>query len=110
MEELIDESKGTVILKAVIDGKIVGSIRYFIENNSCHIGRVIVHKNYQNRGIGTQLLNEVYEQNNNVKRFELFTGSRDEKNLYLYKKHGFKEFKSINTGEDYSLIYLEKTV
>lgn len=110
LEELKDEYKSMDIIKAVADDRIIGSIRYNRNDGSCYIGRIIVHPQYQNMGVGTKLINSVYEYNNDIKRFELFTGSRDDKNLYLYKKHGFREFKSIKAGKDYSLIYLEKTI
>jgi len=39
---------------------------------------------------------------NTVKRYELFTGSRDKRNLYLYKKLGYKSFKpeKLNHGHE----------
>lgn len=54
------------------DGKIIGSVRAFEKGETCYIGRLIVHADYQNQGFGTKLLNRI-ENIFNSKRFELFT-------------------------------------
>ena len=78
-----------VFLKASVGGRIVGSVRAHVREGTCFVGRLIVHPDFQNRGIGTGLLNELErivltrEAFWDAERFELFTGSRSEKNLYL---------------------------
>ncbi|CAG1002513.1 hypothetical protein METP2_03391 [Methanosarcinales archaeon] len=89
------------------DGKIIGSVRAFEKGETCYIGRLIVHADYQNQGFGTKLLNRI-ENIFNSKRFELFTGHRSEKNLYLYQKLGYKIFKSEKITDSLSFIYLKK--
>ena len=49
----IDFSKG-MILKGVIGNTIVGSVRAYKTNNTCHIERLVVLPEYQNRGIGKE--------------------------------------------------------
>ncbi len=44
------------------------------------------------------------------KRYELFTGHKSNRNLHLYHKIGYKEFKRIPIHEDLTMIYLEKYV
>jgi ribosomal protein S18 acetylase RimI-like enzyme len=48
-----------LVLKAVDDGLIVGSVRAHQEGDTCYIGRLIVHPDRQGRGLGTALLSEV---------------------------------------------------
>lgn len=43
-----------------------------------------------------------------VNRYEFFTGFRDEKNLYFYDKLGYKQFKQVKYGDDFSMVHLEK--
>lgn len=43
-------------------------------------------------------------------RYELFTGQKSVKNLYLYKKLGYKVFKEEKISEKLALVYLEKKV
>ena len=98
-----------VILKLINEGnnQIVGSVRAHEENNRVYIGKLIVHPNFQNRGFGTKLLNtiETYFEN---KTFELFTSSKSEKNLSLYKKNGYKEYKREKAGNNFEFVFLEK--
>ena len=108
INDLEKEFGDCVILKAVEQSKIVGSIRAFEKNRTCFIGRVIVHPDYQNKGIGKKLKSEIELVFNNVNRFELFTGFLDEKNLYFYNKLGYKQYNQVKINDDFSMIYLEK--
>jgi ribosomal protein S18 acetylase RimI-like enzyme len=74
---------------------IIGSVRAYTKNDTCYINRLIVLPKYQNKGIGKALMSEIENQfKNNVARYELFTGSRDPRNLYLYSQLGYKSFKT----------------
>jgi hypothetical protein len=42
-------------------------------------------------------------------RFELFTGHKSEKNIHIYKKLGYKNFKTDKITDNLNLIYMEKT-
>jgi ribosomal protein S18 acetylase RimI-like enzyme len=108
LHEIEKENTENIVLKAVELAKIVGSIRAYEKEGTCYIGRVIVHPDYQNKGIGKKLMDEIEERFDKVSRFELFTGFRDEKNLYFYNKLGYKIFKQIKLKEDLTLVYLEK--
>jgi GNAT superfamily N-acetyltransferase len=107
LESIRSEFEDHKFLKAVVDGRIVGSIRARIHSDTCHIGRLIVHPDYQNRGIGSALLEEI-EKCQQVKRYELFTGSKSERNLYLYKKHGYREFKTEDQTDKVKIVFLQK--
>jgi len=43
-------------------------------------------------------------------RFELFTGHKSEKNLYLYQKLGYKIFKNEKITDNLSFIYFGKII
>jgi len=92
---------------AVDGGTCVGTIRAEMRGETCEIGRVVVHKDYQNRGIGKKLMAFIENQYNEVESFELFTGSKDPKNLYFYESLGYKEFKR-RAYKGYELIYFKK--
>ncbi len=108
INELEKDFGNYVLLKAIEQNKIVGSVRAFAKEGTCFIGRLIVHPNYQNQGIGKKLMAEIESIFENVSRFELFTGFRDDKNLYLYEKLGYKWFKQKKLNTDIELVYLEK--
>ena len=88
LPELELEFKEKLILKAVDDTKIVGTIRGFVRQGTCYIGRIAVHPQYQNKGLGTRLIEAIEKSFPQITRYELFTGDRDAKNLSLYQKLG----------------------
>jgi RimJ/RimL family protein N-acetyltransferase len=69
---------------------------------------LLVDPAFQNQGVGAELLRQVECHSPTVKRFELFTGFKSEKSLHLYKKLGYKEFKTGKDKDNITLIYLEK--
>lgn len=95
--------------KLKIVNQIVGSVRAYQENNTCYIGKLIVHPDFQNKGYGTMLLQAIEQQFPLCERYELYTGNKSEKNLYLYKKMGYKEFKCNKISENICLVFLEKS-
>ena len=108
LEEMKSDFKNQLFIKACVDGNIVGSVRAYIKQDTCFIGRLMVHPDFQNQGIGTQLINEIEKRFNQARRYELFTGYRSESNLYLYQKLGYRLFKTERISEQVSLLYLEK--
>ena len=102
------EYETTVILKVLLNVEIVGSIRAFVNKDTCYIGRVIVHPKFQNRGIGKQLMKEIENRFSDVKRYELFTGFLDEKNLSFYKSLGYTRYKEEKQTDSLTLVYMEK--
>jgi ribosomal protein S18 acetylase RimI-like enzyme len=108
IEDIRSEYTSNTFLKAVDMGRVVGSVRAYVNNDTCYIGRLIVHPDYQNKGIGTALMNGIEEQFQGCKRYELFTGKNSVKNIYLYEKLGYKIFKEEKLSEKLSFVYLEK--
>ena len=102
LESLTAEFKNHTILKASLANTIVGSVRAYHDDNTCYISRLVVLPEYQNRGIGKALMKEIEKQFKNiVKRYELFTGSRDQRNVYLYNQLGYKPFKTQKHNHGY---------
>ena len=107
LEDLKQEAKESIILKVVENGRIVGSVRAFEKDGTCYIGKLIVHPEYQNKGIGKKLMAAV-EKCFKVVRYELFTGHLSEKNLALYEKLGYKRFREEKINDGLEFVYLEK--
>ena len=101
-------TSGTTFLKAMVDDQIVGSVRGKQEGNTCYIGRLIVDPGFQNRRIGSQLMRAIEQVFSDCRRYELFTGHKSEKNLYLYKKLDYQAYKTQVVSEKLTLIFLEK--
>ncbi len=109
LESIELDYKKEKILKVESDGKIVGSVRGFLESNTCKIGRLIVDKAFRNKGLGKQLMNQIENEFDNANRFELFTGHKSVRNLSLYNKLRYSEFRKQWINEKLELIYLEKS-
>lgn len=95
-------------LKFCSDGRIVGSVRAYVKEGTCFIGKLIVHPECQNQGIGTKLLQEIENTFSHVTRYELFTGHKSQKNLHLYEKNGYKIFRRQKLTDDLTLVFMEK--
>jgi N-acetylglutamate synthase-like GNAT family acetyltransferase len=108
LREIEDEFREGIILKATIEDKIVGSVRAFIRDGVCIIGKLIVKPELQNRGIGKRLMKEIESVYSQAKRKELFTGHKSIKNLELYNKLGYQKYKEIEVNENLKMIYMYK--
>ena len=104
---ITDDYNNGIILKAVDNSEIIGSVRVRFYENTLHIGRLIVAPLRQNQGIGTALLLAAENLYPNA-RYELFTSNKSEKNLSLYLKNGYKEFKREPLNESVEIVFLEK--
>ena len=108
LEEITADFQRQTFLKATMDGRIVGSVRAYTWEGTCYVGRLIVHPSVQNQGIGTRLLSEIERVFDQAKRFELFTGHRSERNLYLYQKLDYRSHRSETVSDALTIVYLEK--
>lgn len=95
-------------LKAMLDGRAVGAVRGRCDEGTCYIGRLIVHPDLQGQGLGQRLLNEIEALFPEARRYELFTGHASARDLHIYEKNGYREFKREPEHERLTLVYLEK--
>ncbi len=108
LDEIQSEFADKHFLKVCTDGRIVGSVRAYAKEGTCLIGKLIVHPEYQNQGIGTKLLQKIENVFDVVNRYELFTGHKSRKNLYLYEKNGYRIFRRQQVTHDLTLVFMEK--
>ena len=108
LEEIQSEFRHQIFLKVELDDVIIGSVRTFLEGKTCYIGKLIVHPKNQNNGIGKKLLQAAEKQFPDAERYELFTGQKSKRNLYIYEKNGYQIFKNIKISEKLSMVFLEK--
>jgi ribosomal protein S18 acetylase RimI-like enzyme len=110
--ETIDETKEDfqkkTILKAVLNEKIVGSVRGYEEKGTCYVQRLMVHPDYQNRGIAKKLMLGLEEQFPTCDRFDLYTGALSTGNIRLYKSLGYEQYKIEMIRENIEFVFLEK--
>lgn len=109
MEDIQNAFHKSVILKYIgANKKIVGSVRGYLDDmNVCHVGRLLVHPDFQNQGIGKMLLLELEKYFPSSQKFSLFTGTETPNTFYLYTKVGYhtideKEFDGV------TMFFMEK--
>ena len=108
LDQMEADIRQQIVLKAVQDERIVGSVRGYLRDGTCYIGRLIVHPEQQNQGIGTRLMNEIERCFDAARRYELFTGDRSERNLRLYRKLGYSTCRTAPLAGNVTLTYLDK--
>jgi len=108
LSDIETEFETRIFLKAVQAGKIIGSVRAFLNSGTCLIGRLIVHPEYQGQGIGTQLMRRIESLCSSAERFELFTGTKSIHNIRFYQKLGYREFRQEELTPKVRLVFMEK--
>jgi ribosomal protein S18 acetylase RimI-like enzyme len=111
LAELLRDFETMTILKAVRNGRIVGSVRGRVVDGICEVGRLIVAPDCQRQGIGSALLQAIETACNcasEVAAFELFTGSLSEGNLRLYRRHGYVPERERVLSPQVTTVYLRK--
>lgn len=108
LEQVENEFGSHIFLKAVECGEIVGSVRASNINGVCTIFKLIVHPDFQNRGIGTSLIKEIEALLCGCGSFEIFTGHKSERNIYLYKKLGYEVYKTEKLSDGLIMVYMKK--
>jgi len=98
-----------VVLKAVADGAIIGSVRGREEEGTCYVGRLVVTPERQGQGLGSMLLAAIEKEFAHVGRLELFTGHKSLRNLGFYGRRGYAEFRRYRESAAVTLIFLEKS-
>jgi ribosomal protein S18 acetylase RimI-like enzyme len=109
LAEMRQDIARQLVLMATLGGRVVGSVRGHEREGTCHIGRLIVDPSCQNRGIGRRLMAAIEERFRGVRRYELFTGHRSERNLALYRKLGYVAFRTETASDSLCIVCLEKT-
>jgi ribosomal protein S18 acetylase RimI-like enzyme len=104
----ITDSDRIIFLKAVVNGKIIGSIRGYAMDDTAYLSRLNVHPYFRRRGIGRRLLDEIEQVFPQVSRFETKTGHQSKRNLYQLGKRGYQTFKTEPFTPTITWVYLQK--
>lgn len=133
---LIDDdyiTEADKIVLVLIDSRVVGyaslskeditpdeECEFYINlsSNNIKIKQIAINKNYQNKGIGTALINYIkrYAKDNNIDYIYLYSFSLNEKGKNFYLKNNFiisgvwssKEYKGIKNPKSYFYSYKVK--
>ena len=109
LDDVIDEFNNGLILKMVVDDKIIGSVRAAEKGGTVYIGKLMVHPDFRRKGYGSKLLSEI-ESRFPGKRYELFTSTKSIDNIRLYQRSGYTVFDSRAFNDEITFVYLEKRI
>jgi ech hydrogenase subunit C len=97
-----------LFLKAVVNGKIIGSIRGYVLEDTAYLSRLMVHPYFRGRGIGRRLLTEIELAFPHAGRFEAKTGHKSKRNLFQLTRLGYETFKEEPFNSTVTWVYLQK--
>jgi N-acetylglutamate synthase-like GNAT family acetyltransferase len=108
LSEMEDDFKHYVILKAMKQSLIVGSVRARMHDEICYIGRLIVEPIFQQQGYGALLLKSIEARFPQASEFELFTGENSSENIRFYSKRGYALVENFTGPNGLKLVKMRK--
>ena len=108
LSEIEAEFETKTFLKAVYTDRIIGSVRASLDSGTCLVGRLIVHPDYQQKGIGILLMGKTESIFSHAERFELFTGTKSIDNIRLYRRLGYCDYREQDISPKVRLVFMEK--
>ncbi|WP_328556582.1 MULTISPECIES: GNAT family N-acetyltransferase [unclassified Streptomyces] len=112
LDSLRAELAGGTVLVARLGDEVVASVRGAVDaDGTARISKLIVHPRMQRHGLGGRLLDAIETRlgtEGAATSFQLFTGHRSERNLRLYRKHGYAPVSQEQVGERMTLVTLAK--
>ncbi|MCO5997408.1 GNAT family N-acetyltransferase [Actinoallomurus rhizosphaericola] len=106
IRKMIAES---VVLKASVGPRIVGSVRGRFNERTCLVGRLVVVPDLQGRGIGEALMRALEtEAAGRADACVLFTGHLSETDLRLYRRLGYAETHRERVADHVTLVHMRK--
>ncbi len=108
LEQISADFDRMLFLKAVVNGKIIGSIRGIRTEDTAHVSRVIVHPYFQRKGLATRLIRQIEQELGDVRIYEAFTGHQSLRNLHLYGKLGYRQVRTEPFSPTVQWVYLQK--
>jgi len=108
LEELVESFSRNVVLKAVEQGTIVGSVHGRLSKGRCPIGRLMVHPGQQGRGIGSRLMEAIERSFPEAESYRLFTGEKSLGNIRLYERLGYRTYERKEVRGSFGIVFMEK--
>ncbi len=108
LEELQEEFDRKFFFKAVVNGKVIGSIAGYLNGEMVNVDGLAVHPYFQAAGVGRRLLEVMEEAFRGAKRFEIFVGSKSTRLLQDVAQAGYQNFKTEVFTPKITWVYLRK--
>jgi len=105
---VMEDFETHVFLKAVKEGKIIGSVKARETTEGCWIGKLMVHPGFRRMGLAGKLMSEIEEEFGNTGRYYLYTAAINKGNVSLYESLGYTKGVSHTDESGVVLVRLEK--
>ncbi len=97
--------------KIVDDSRVIGGIVVFDQGNgNYYLGRMYLHPDYQNQGIGTQTIAFIEETFPQAARWTLDTPVWAKRNQHFYEKNGYVRVGLDESSEPGLVLYAKQMV
>jgi len=106
-ESILSDFENYSFLKAVLEGKIIGSVKYRNLGEIVWIGKLIVDKECRGKGLGKRLLLEVEKLNPEIIKFQLFTAASSSWNIHLYESVGYEVCREYTDDKQSGIVMVE---
>ena len=108
LESVLEHIESACVLKAVDEGRVVGSIRGNFRGTVCSIHRLSVDQAYRGNGLGSALLRAIEQAHPEASGFELTTNAAMEANVRFYLRHGYRVEAHVRYAETIMLVQMAK--
>jgi len=110
LEEMKADFGNRVFIKAVVGGKIIGSIRGYMVEDTGHVTRLIVHPYFWRQGIGAKLVQAMEGWLPDAKRYETFMGQKSLHTMEPYQKLGYVQVRQEKVSEQRDRVFFAREV
>lgn len=111
LEQVRTTIADSVVLKATIGTRLVGSVRGRFNDRTCLLGRLAVAPDVQRRGVGVALVRALEaEAAGRADVCSLFTGHLSEADLRLYRRLGYAETHRERVADHMTIVHMRKTL
>jgi len=108
LEDTEREFERKLIFKAVVNGKIIGSVSGCRDGEWVRVDGLAVHPYFQDAGVAGCLLKEIESAFPESKRFETYLGHKSARSLDQFGQAGYQNFKTEVFTPKITWIYLRK--
>lgn len=101
----------SLVLKASVGSRLVGSVRGRFNERTCLVGRLVVAPDLRGRGIGEALMRALEtEAAGRADACVLFTGHLSETDLRMYRRLGYAETSRERVADHLTLVHMRKPI
>lgn len=111
-KELLEKREKFQINKILYNKEIIGAIflREYGIKTRWKISRIFIKKKFQNKGIGTEILNKIEKQYSFVQEWFVETSQKNIESQKFYEKNGFIKQEIIKVTENLNTILFKKVI